>query len=101
MVKTLVDHLEDRGDIAYMKLQNIELMAQLRAANREKEERNTEMAALEAEIKNLRMSMSSLKATANSEARSAFQDIVGARVDPILSMRKKEKAKLPIYWRER
>lgn len=89
-----MDHLEDLGDIAYMKLQNIELMTQLRAANREKEERNTEMAALDAEIKNLRTSMSSLKAMANSEARSAFQDIVGARVDPILEYEEGRKGKI-------
>lgn len=93
MVKTLVDHLEDRGDIAYMKLQNIELMAQLRAANREKEERNTEMAALDAEIKNLRKSMNSLKATTNSETRLVFQDFAAVRSDPAPGYEERGKGK--------
>lgn len=61
IIQTLVDRLEDRGDTTYIKLQNIDLTAQIRAANREKEEREKEIATLETEIWTLRATMSGPK----------------------------------------
>lgn len=53
IVRTLVERLGERGDMAYMKLQNTELEAQLRASRRENEERRREVASLNADIQAL------------------------------------------------
>lgn len=72
IIQTLVDRLENRGDTTYIKLQNIDLTAQIRAANRKKEERAKEIAILETEIRTLRASMSdSRKVVVVEETRPA------------------------------
>lgn len=54
IVRTLVERLEERGDLTFTQLQNTELSAQLRSAKRECEERRRDVDVLEAEVRSLR-----------------------------------------------